>query len=154
MEIISYQGIFLDKESIKKLVEMQEEKLTNVVMEMHCTFKYRPEKKETESFLNKLGNKAIFLKIVGYASDGKNSGFEVELTDEQREVYFNTHIIDDNTNKTEMTIPHITVSLSDNAKAVNTRNLKFKRLKEPFYISGRAGVCIVDKETNCKKYET
>ena len=146
MKIISYQAIFLDAESVEKLLELQSEKLPKNPKDMHCTFKFNPTNKEIKDFARTLLGRKVILKVIGYASNGKNSGFEVALEPEQQEVYTNSHIVyEKDIPKVEKTIPHITVSMSEDAKAVDTGFLKFKPLKETFKISGRGGFFVVDR---------
>ena len=151
MEIITYQAVFLDETSIKKLIEMQKEKLPKMPKDMHCTFKFMPSNKEIEEFSKVLLGKKVSLKVVGYSSNGKNSGFEIELEPEQELVYTNSHIVKkDETSKVERTTPHITVSMSKDAKAVDTGFLNFEPLQEPFEITGTGGFFVTDREKNTK----
>ena len=100
---------------------------------MHITFKFG----ETEAFPKELMDKEIPLKIVGYESDGKNSGFRVELPDELKVYYKNQNA------------PHITVSLGEvdgeKGKAVDTGKLNFEPIEELFKINGKLGYFIYGK---------
>ena len=122
-----YQGLFLDDETQEKLVELQEKGLNDIVKDMHITFKFG----ETEQYPPELMGKEFTLKIIGYASDGKNSGFQVELPEELSSYYQNQNG------------PHITVSLGEidgvKGKAVDTGILNFEPIEEPIEISGRLG---------------
>ena len=154
MKFISYQGIFFEGNSSQKLLEFQKDKLPKVVANLHCTFKFKPTRKETQDFFGALGNKDISLKVIGYASDGKNSGFEVELTDELKDVYLNRQKINIGGEIRErVTPPHITVSMSEDGKAVNTGFLEFEKLENPFYISGRAGIFAIDRDRGYSRVE-
>jgi len=138
---VVYQAIFINPEDVAKLVERQGEKLPKEVKDMHCTFKFQPSEAEIKKFSELLG-KDLTLKVVGYCSDGKNSGYEIELSPEQDEAYTNVHSV--NSGKpvptVEKTTPHITVSMEDGAKAVDTGMLPFsKEGFEPFTIHGKAG---------------
>lgn len=138
---VVYQAIFINPEDVNKLIERQGEKLPKKAKNMHCTFKYQPSEAEIKKFSELLG-KDIILKVVGYCSNGKNSGYEVELSPEQDSVYANVHNVD--TGKPVPTVkrvtPHITVSMEEDAKAINTGTLPFSREGfEPFIIHGRAG---------------
>lgn len=121
-----YQGIFFDEETQKKLVELQENGLSDIVNDMHITFNFG----ELYKFSDELMNKEIALKLIGYASDGKNSGFQVELPEELNSYY---------KNKNEA---HITVSLGEvdgvKGKAVDTGTMKFEPIN-PIEISGKLG---------------
>lgn len=156
MKRVSYQAIFLDEESIKKLLEMQGEKLPKKPKYMHCTFKFNPTDKEIEDFSKALLGKKVNLKVIGYGSNGKNSGFEIALEPEQEAVYTNSHTVNEKgIPEIERTVPHITVSMSEDAKAVDTGFLNFKPIKEPFEISGKGGFFVVDKaeKTSSVVYE-
>ena len=150
-QIIKYQAIFINPADVKTLVERQKEKLPQVVKDMHCTFKFQPSKEEISRFSQLLG-KNLTLKVVGYCSDGKNSGYEIELSPEQSKVYSNTHTVNNKNSiaTVERTTPHITVSMSEGAKAVDTGMLPFSRKDfEPFIIHGKAGFYItktIDKK--------
>lgn len=138
---IIYQAIFINSEDAKKLIEMQGEKLPNEVRDMHCTFKFHPSESEIQKFSKLLG-KEVALKVVGYYSDGKNSGYEIELTEEQEVAYNNVHTVENENGlpTSKRTTPHATVSMADGAKAVDTGMLPFSRDGfEPFYIHGKAG---------------
>lgn len=128
-----YQGIFLNEETQEKLVELQKEKLADTVKDMHITFKFGT----TEKFPQELMKKEYPLKVVGYASDGKNSGFQVELPEELMTYYKNKNN------------PHITVSLGEvdgvKGKAVDTGTLEFKPIEEPVEIQGQLGYFVYGK---------
>lgn len=122
-----YQGIFFDEETQKKLVELQKNGLNDIVNDMHITFNFG----ELGQYPDELMNKGIALKLIGYASDGKNSGFQVELPEELKSYYKNQNP------------PHITVSLGEvdgvKGKAVDTGTMNFEKLEEPVEISGSLG---------------
>ena len=148
---VVYQAIFLDEESTKKVLEMQGEKLPKVAKDIHCTFKFNPSDKEISDFSDAVVGKEIKLRIVGYCSDGKNSGFEVELTPELEAVYTNSHtVIEGNFEKVKRTIPHITVSMAEDAKAVDTGFLDFQPIDEPFEVTGKGGFFVSDRDKGTK----
>ena len=64
-----YQGLFLDEETQEELVELQKKGLSDIVKDMHITFKFG----ETEQYPLELMGKEFRVKVVGYASDGKKS---------------------------------------------------------------------------------
>lgn len=121
-----YQGIFLNEETQKKLVQLQENGLSDIVNDMHITFNFG----ELYKFPDELMNKEIALKLIGYASDGKNSGFQVELPEELKSYYKNKNGA------------HITVSLGEvdgvKGKAVDTGTMNFEEI-DPVEISGKLG---------------
>lgn len=121
-----YQGIFFDEETQKKLVQLQENGLSDIVNDMHITFNFG----ELDKYPDELMNKEIALKLIGYASDGKNSGFQVELPEELKSYYKNKNGA------------HITVSLGEvdgvKGKAVDTGTMNFEEI-DPVEISGKLG---------------
>lgn len=147
MKKIIYQAIFLDEESVRKVIEMQKEKLPKTISNIHCTFKYAPSTKEIEIFSKILLGKYVTLQVIGYCSNGINSGFEVSLGPELEKIYTNSHTIYKNgISKVEKTTPHITVSMNKDADAINTGFLNFVPLEKCFEISGTGGFFVADKE--------
>ncbi len=128
-----YQGIFFNEETQKKLVELQKKGLSDIVNDMHITFKFG----ETEQYPSELLNKDFTVKIVGYASDGKNSGFQVELPKELKQYYKNQNG------------PHITVSLGEldgvKGKAIDTGTMNFEPIEIPIEIQGQLGYFVFGK---------
>ena len=146
--MIKYEAIFLDEESINLIHELEENKLDRVNDEIHLTLKYKP--KDNEIF-NDIVGKEFDMYLIGYANDGMNSGFEIELTEELKPYYINY----DEINTTTLKKPHITASLSNEAEAVNTKNLNFIKLPQKYKVKGRFGYWIEndDKEyLSFKKY--
>jgi len=138
---VIYQGLFVEPESKGRLIESQGEgALENVVSNMHCTFRFRPSLTEIRNFSQLLGRE-FELKVVGYYSDGKNSGFEVELPQELESVYTNVHNVENGAvvPSVEKTTPHITISMSEGAKASDTGMLPFEKIEEPFFIRCKPG---------------
>lgn len=128
-----FQGIFLDEKTEEKLIDLQEEKLESNIKNMHITFKFG----DIEEYPEELIGKEFKLKIVGYNSDGKNSGFLVEIPKELKKYYKNS------------SVSHITVSLGEKdgvkGKAVDTGKLDFKPLDESIEITGQLGYFIYGK---------
>ena len=128
-----YQGIFFDEPTKEKLIDLQENPLEEVVKDMHITFLFG----KTEKYTTQLMEKETPLEIIGYASDGKNSGFEVKLPEYLEKYYKNS------------TPPHITVSIGEvdgvKGKPVDTGKLDFKPLEDPITISGKLGYFIYGK---------
>lgn len=97
-------------------------KLKNIVENQHITF-VPPGVPKT---LPVIGAYYDF-KVIGYANDGQNEGVLVELPDELKEYYHNQNP------------PHITLSLADGAKAVNTGKLNFESFPVPFNVKVQFG---------------
>lgn len=146
--MIKYEAIFLDEESVNLIHELEENKLDRVNDEIHLTLKYKP--KDNEIF-NDIVGKEFDMYLIGYANDGMNSGFEIELTEELKPYYINY----DEINTTTLKKPHITASLSNEAEAVNTKNLNFIKLPQKYKVKGRFGYWIEDDDKeylSFKKY--
>ena len=146
--MIKYEAIFLDEESINLIHELEENKLDRVNDEIHLTLKYKP--KDNEIF-NDIVGKEFDMYLIGYANDGMNSGFEIELTEKLKPYYINY----DEINTTTLKKPHITASLSNEAEAVNTKNLNFIKLPQKYKVKGRFGYWIEDDDKeylSFKKY--
>lgn len=128
-----FQGIFLEKEIEQQLIALQKNGLESNVENMHITFKFG----DTEKYPEELVGREFEIKITGYGSDGKNSGFSVELPEELRKYYKSS------------SIPHITVSIGEvdgvKGKPVDTAKLDFKSLDKPLLIKGKLGYFIFGK---------
>lgn len=126
-EIFGYQGIFFDDIVRKELIKLQKNGLNENIINMHVTFNYGRLYKFPENIVGK----EVEVIIVGYGSDGLNSGFAVEIQDELNEFYKNK------------SVAHITVSLGEvngiKGKAVDTGKLKFNKLDKTLKIKGRIG---------------
>ncbi len=121
---------------MEELVKLQGEgALTKVIPNMHITFLHGTLK----PFPSMLMGKEIPIAITGYASDGKNSGFSVLLPPQLNEYYENPNP------------PHITVSLGEDGRAVDTGLLHFTPLEKVINITGKLGYCVYHKDPNSKK---
>lgn len=141
--MLKYEAIFLDKESIKLIQQLEENKLDRVNDEIHLTLKYKPNDDEV---FNEIVGKEFELYLIGYGNNGTNAGFEVELSDELKPYYINY----DEDEPSKVKIPHITSSLALDAKAMNTKNLVFNKLPQKYKIKGTFGFWLEDEEGNEK----
>lgn len=132
-QLKGFQGIFLEKEIEQQLKALQKKGLNSNIENMHITFKFG----DTEKYPEELIGREFEIKITGYGSDGKNSGFSVELPEELRKYYKSS------------SIPHITVSIGEvdgvKGKPVDTAKLDFKPLDKPVQIKGKLGYFIFGK---------
>lgn len=132
-QLKGFQGIFLEKEIEQQLIALQKKGLNSNIENMHITFKFG----DTEKYPEELIGREFEIKITGYGSDGKNSGFSVELPEELRRYYKSS------------SIPHITVSIGEvdgvKGKPVDTAKLDFKPLDKPVQIKGKLGYFIFGK---------
>ena len=87
-------------------------KLSKDIEFKHVTTEYKPAISHEHLY----GQQATFV-ITGYGNDEVNEGYSVKLvsceSDELRELY------------EAIPVPHITLSISPEGKAVNTKNLEF-----------------------------
>ncbi len=144
--MLSYEGIFFETDAVELIHSLETEKLAKVNDEIHCTFKYHPNEEEV---FNEIVGKSFEVFLVGYGNDGMNSGFQISLPDELMPYYINY----DEQNPNVLKVPHITTSLSEEAKASNTKNLDFKPLEKPIRIVGKFGYWIKDKNGEYVSYE-
>lgn len=126
-----YCGIFVDSE---ELYQKMPGTLDKVIEHPHVTIKYRPEEQELHGHL--IGQN-VEIEAIGYGKDEENEGLLVRLKADNDELQ---KLCD------QIPVPHITLSISENGKAVNTSNLQFAELQEPFLINGSYGAFIATDE--------
>ena len=73
--------------------------------------------------------------MTGYASNGKNSGFKLQLPEDIMKYYINY----DEKKPGKLKVPHITTSLGFGATPMNTKDLDFKPLEKEYKIKGKFG---------------
>lgn len=139
--MIKYEAIFLDEESVNLIKDLETNKLDRVNDEIHLTLKYKPEQHE---IFNELINKEFELFLIAYGNDGINAGFKVELPESLKPYYINY----DEDEPTKLKVPHITSSLANDAKAMNTKKLTFNKLPQKYSIKGRFGYWLEDEKGN------
>ena len=144
--MLSYEGIFFEADMVDLIHSLEIEKLARVNDEIHCTFKYHPTPDE---IFNDIVGRTFEVYLIGYGSDGQNSGFEILFPDELKDYYINY----DEQNLTVLKTPHITASLAEGAKASNTKNLNFIPLEKPIKLVGRFGFWIKGENEEYLSYE-
>lgn len=122
MQQYIYIGAFV---SSKQLKNISGNRLAREIVNPHVTFKFRPDHVNTSLF-----GKEVHIKVIGYGNDGINEGVKVKL-------YAKNPELQKLADKVE--IPHITLSVSEQGKPVNTRFLSFKQIEEPITITGIFG---------------
>lgn len=113
-----YTGVFFDK------ALTENGKLNKQIAFPHVTHRFHP----TEIDRNLFGQ-AVTFKVVGYGINAENEGLLVEVAEASEEM---------RKALAEVEIPHITLSISAEGKAVNTKYLGFEPCT-PWYIGGRYG---------------
>lgn len=124
---IHYAGIFLDLSQNPNIKNISRHILANRIVHQHITLIYKPE--SSQPFLDLVGEMAI-VKVVGYAASEENEGLQVEILSDNRQI---REMV------TKISVPHITLSISEDGKAKNTCNLPFEPIL-PFYVYGRFGI--------------
>ena len=142
--MVKYQGIFFEGEAADLIRSAEGVHLPVVNDEYHCTFKYRPSDAE---IFDAVAGKEIEVLLVGYACDGKNSGFEIVLPFDVEKYYTNYD------SEGMLKTPHITTSLTPDARAVDTANLNFRPLPKPIAVTGRFGYWVEKDDMKFISYE-
>ena len=88
----------------------------------HVTLAYNPNELQKKMLMPYIGRE-VDVKVIGYANDGNNEGYQVELPSWLP--YFNK------------AIPHITISISKNSRPVKTGYLEFNAIEETFTLKGK-----------------
>lgn len=121
-----YIGCFLQYDQLNRALSLiNRVSLSNVIKNPHITFAYRPEFVDESLF-----GKAIKVCIIGYTCDGKNEGVKVTLDSDNQVI---------NKMAAQISVPHITLSISDDSESVLTKYLSFEMLDEPIEITGVFG---------------
>lgn len=120
-----YVGIFFNPKTFYHRVEsIRKDKKEKQIELPHITLKYKPEIIDESLF-----GKEVRVIITGYGSNNNNEGVSVEIeelsADEKIRRMFS-----------EIAVPHITLSISKNGKAVETKYLQFNTLKKKIYLKG------------------
>ncbi len=137
-----YCGWFFDRAEIEEDLEQVKEQMKGIeearmrgngflsdlqipVGKPHVTDRYKPRKVRESLF-----GRAAEFEIIGYGNDGKNQGFLVKMTDPSREMQKICR---------KVRLPHITLSLAEDAEAVHTARIDFVSLPHPIRIRGVYG---------------
>jgi len=123
--IVYYGLFFVPPESIKLFNAAQSGPLlVKKIPDPHITFAFKPAPGKLPP--EDLWGEKFDVVITGLGNDGNNQGYKVEIPEELKKYYFND------------AIPHITLSVSNIGKPVNTRNLLFKDIPN-FKVQGIFG---------------
>ena len=144
--MLSYEGLFFDNDMVEIIHSLETDPLELINDEIHCTFKYHPSDDE---IFNEIVGKTFEIYLISYGNDGQNSGFQILLPDDLQKYYINF----DNENPGKLNYPHITASLSEGAKAINTKKLDFKPLETPIKLVGKFGYWIKEENGEYLSYE-
>ena len=137
--MVHYEGIFFDKKTQDYIISLDKNKLPVLNDEIHCTFKPKPT---NEELFDELLGQEIEIELIGYGSDGKNSGFEVKIPEKYMKYYINYEEED----PTKLKNPHSTTSISEDTKANLTKNLNFISLDSPIKVTGKFAYWIKEED--------
>lgn len=120
-----YIGCFLDpRELLSATREYAHRHLARIISAPHVTFQYQPEEVDEALF-----GQPVEITVLGYGNDGENEGLLVQLTSPSPAVQAMAEAIP---------VPHITISVSETGKPVNTGGLSFREIP-PFRLTGVFG---------------
>lgn len=122
-----YTGVFFKLNDLIKSFDrfINAARLSNTIQNPHVTFTYKPTRVNENLF-----GIPIKFEVIGYACDGKNQGLQV------RAVTIHNSLQEE---YNEIPHPHITISVSEDGKPVDTGKLNFQPVEKPFYIIGKYG---------------
>lgn len=122
MRKLIYEGFFLAHNG-RGMDNMLKGKLERDIPDKHITTEFKP--KEAHPDLYGIG---AWFKLTGYANDGKNEGYSVELfqinTTAPEEYRKNLKAL-----YNAISVPHITLSVTKDGKPKDTANLDFEPVK-------------------------
>lgn len=144
--MIVYEGVFFYDKNVQKILELEKEKLAKRIEYIYITFKFKPN---YEEIFNDIVGKFFEVEIIGYACDGKNSGFEIRVPQGLQKYYIHHEY----NNRNKPIIPHITTSISLDSKPINTKDLNFISLENPVKVKGRVGYWINDNGEEYLSFE-
>ncbi len=120
-----YIGCFLDFDMLHaSIAQLPQKRLFRVIAQPHVTFAYKPETVDTSLF-----GQSLTLTVTGYGNDGENEGLRVQVQTENEKLQAMADAI---------AVPHITLSVSETGKPVNTAKLNFSPI-EAFGLTGVFG---------------
>ena len=120
-----YVGCFVKHQDFYTAIkEIRKNPLENDIENPHITFTYKPIDVNQSLF-----GKPIQIVIVGYGNDGENEGLRVQLHSSNSLLQAMIEQLD---------VPHITISVGNEGKPVNTKKLLFEEI-EPIEMIGKYG---------------
>lgn len=112
-----YIGVFFKAQNIYAKITPA---LSNKIDNPHVTVRFRPESVDKRLF-----GSEVAANVVGYACDGRNEGWKVELRSDNVSLQ---ELLD------RIAVPHITISVSEDGQPVDTAKLNFRAVT-PFAIA-------------------
>lgn len=148
---VIYAGIFFDKADVNTAVShLGGEVLNRVIDDPHVTLAFRPNE-EQKQMIGSLMGKDIVVKLDEFACNDKNAGFLVSMVTPNPDV----------NNFLEGKLPHITTSVGENGRPVDTPKLfdgSFKNVssiqqEDSQVLVGKIGVFCPDRQVHCDAKE-
>ena len=122
MKNIIYVGIFFAKEEMEKIKKKNcGTPLENDITNKHVTIAFKPTEFDTSLF-----GEIVEVVVVGYGNNGKNEGVKVEIKS-------------DNKILKSVNVPHITLSVGNGGKPVDTGKLLFEDVSDKVTLKGKIG---------------
>lgn len=129
----NYIGCFVDKGELDETISyIPRNKLPKEIEDTHITFMYKPRRVDESLF-----GTPIKVTIIKYGCDKDNEGLLVKLSSEDPRI---------NEMISHIPKPHITLSVSDTGRAVNTRYLDFTDIPETCITGRFGGFCTLKTE--------
>lgn len=126
----NYIGCFFSPDILRAKVQpLWPQRLARPIVHPHVTFVYRPAQVDPSLF-----GTPVRVRAVSYGNDGVNEGLGVELFSDNPAI---RAMID------AIPVPHITLSVSETGKPVNTCRLQFEPIP-PFELTGVFGAFLTD----------
>ena len=120
-----YIGCFIEKSELeRRLGSVETRPLSRIIQVPHVTFAFEPEQADECLF-----GERVRVEAVGYGNVGMNEGLKVKLHSGNREIMKLAQ---------KLEVPHITLSVGQGGRSINTRYLEFEDI-EPFILESRFG---------------
>lgn len=125
MATIKYLGCFFQKQQLyEKIADLDRTPLHRAIPYPHMTCVYRPEEIPEALF-----GTPVTVRVTGYGCDGENEALRVQFEELPKAL----RALAEN-----IPVPHITLSVSEFGKSVNSGRLAFEPV-EPFLLKGIFG---------------
>ena len=134
---VIYCGFFIEKAKFERFFEP---KLAKAVDFPHITTAFRPS--GTELHEDALGEK-LRVRVVAYGNNGRNEGIKVEFVEGSAKA---KSIFE------QIRVPHITISVAEDAKPVDTAELDFEDLPNGAEFELRYGWYCADRQRGASIY--
>lgn len=122
---VIYTGVFINAKELERQLEehgVERQKLWRDIHDTHVTFQFRPTDVDESLF-----GRPVDIRVVGYGVNPQNEGLLVEICCADKKVQRLCEQVE---------VPHITLSVSEKGKPVNTRYVDFAPIENPFTVQG------------------